>query len=143
MARDAINEEKGTGMITRSRAVNIYVTDQDRALAFYRDLLGFEVLMDMPMGDMGPPGHEDKRWIAVRPAGAETRFILYTPPGMERRVGGFSNVMFDCDDIQATFAELKGKGVEFTEEPAQQGWGWWAQFRDPDGNEFGLAQSDD
>ena len=52
-------------MITKGRAVNIYVTDQDRALAFYRDVLGFEVVMDTPMGDMGPPGHENKRWIAV------------------------------------------------------------------------------
>jgi predicted enzyme related to lactoylglutathione lyase len=128
-------------MITKGRAVNIYVTDQDRALAFYRDMLGFEVIMDTPMGDMGPPGHEDKRWIAVKPTGAETHFILYTPPGMEDRVGGFSNLMFEADDIQATFADLKGKGVEFTEEPAQQGWGWWAQFKDPDGNEFGLSQS--
>ena len=128
-------------MITKGRAVNIYVGDQDRALAFYRDVLGFEVLMDTPMGDTGPPGHEDKRWIAVAPKGAETQFILYTPPGLEDRVGGFSNLMFDCDDIQATYKELKGKGMEFTESPAMQGWGWWAQFKDPDGNEFGLAQA--
>src|SRR5262245_45317750 len=134
------SDREGAGMITKGRAVNIYVGDQDRALAFYRDVLGFDVLMDMPMGDMGPPGHQDQRWIAVAPKGAETRFILYTPPGLEDRVGGFSALMFDCDDIQATYEELKGKGVEFTEAPAMQGWGWWAQFKDPDGNEFGLAQ---
>ena len=128
-------------MITRARSVGIYVTDQDRALAFYRDALGFEVLQDVPMGDMGPPGHEDKRWIQVAPKGAETAFILYTPPGMEERVGGFSNVMWDTDDIHATVAALKDAGVEFTEEVSDQGWGLWAQFRDPDGNEFGLGQS--
>jgi predicted enzyme related to lactoylglutathione lyase len=128
-------------MITKGSAVNIYVTDQDRALAFYRDVLGFEVVMDTPMGDMGPEGHADMRWIAVKPAGAETQFILYTPPGMESRVGGFSNLMFEADDIQKTYEDLKGKGVEFTEEPAEQGWGWWAQFKDPDGNEFGLSQA--
>jgi predicted enzyme related to lactoylglutathione lyase len=141
MAR-TIDAEEGETVITRARSIGIYVTDQERALAFYRDTLGFEVLMDTPMGDMGPPGHEDKRWITVAPKGAETGFILYTPPGMEGRVGGFSNIMFDTDDIQATFQELKAKGVEFTEEPSKQGWGWWAQFKDPDGNEFGIAQSE-
>jgi predicted enzyme related to lactoylglutathione lyase len=128
-------------MITRGRSVGIYVTDQDRALAFYRDALGFEVLQDTPMGEMGPPGHEDKRWIAVAPKGADTIFILYTPPGMENRVGGFSNVVWDTDDIHATYETLKARGVEFTQEPTEQGWGSWAQFKDPDGNEFGLGQS--
>ena len=128
-------------MITKARSVGIYVTDQDRALAFYRDALGFEVLQDTPMGEMGPPGHEDKRWLVVAPKGADTIFVLYTPPGMEDRVGGFSNVMWDTDDIQGTCDALKAAGVEFTQEPAEQGWGMWAQFMDPDGNEFGLGQS--
>jgi len=128
-------------MITRVRSVGIYVSDQDRALEFYRDKLGFEVLQDTPMGDMGPPGHQEQRWIAVAPKGSDTLAILYTPPGMESRIGGFSNILWDTDDIQATFEDLKAKGVEFTQEPAQQGWGWWAQFMDPDGNEFGLGQS--
>lgn len=128
-------------MITRVRSVGIYVSDQDRALEFYRDKLGFEVLQDTPMGDMGPPGHREQRWIAVAPKGSDTLAILYTPPGMESRIGGFSNILWDTDDIQATFEDLKAKGVEFTQEPAQQGWGWWAQFMDPDGNEFGLGQS--
>jgi predicted enzyme related to lactoylglutathione lyase len=141
MAR-TVDAEEGETVITRARSIGIYVTDQERALAFYRDTLGFEVLIDKPMGHMGPAGHEDKRWINVAPKGAETSFVLYTPPGMEGRVGGFSNIMFDTDDIQATFQELKAKGVEFTEEPTKQGWGWWAQFKDPDGNEFGVGQSE-
>ena len=129
------------GGVTKSRSVGIYVSDQDRALEFYRDSLGFEVLSDMPMGEMGPSGHEENRWIEVAPKGAETIFVLYTPPGLEDRVGGFSNIMWDTDDIETTFLELKDKGVEFTQEPSQQGWGLWAQFKDPDGNEFGLRQS--
>ncbi|HXY72240.1 MAG TPA: VOC family protein [Actinomycetota bacterium] len=128
-------------MITRARSVGIYVTDQDRALAFYRDALGFEVLQDTPMGEMGPPGHEDKRWIVVAPKGADTHFVLYTPPGMEDRVGGFSNVMWNTEDIGGTYEALKAAGVEFTQEPTEQGWGIWAQFKDPDGNEFGLSQA--
>jgi len=127
-------------MITKARSIGIYVTDQDRALAFYRDKLGFEVLSDVPMGEAGPPGHEDKRWIEVAPKGAETVFVLYTPPGAEDRVGGFSNVMWDTDDIAATHRALSEAGVEFTQEPTDQGWGTWAQFKDPDGNEFGLRQ---
>ena len=128
-------------MITKARSIGIYVTDQDRALEFYADKLGFEVHQDTPMGEMGPPGQEDKRWIEVAPKGSETVVILYTPPGMENRIGGFSNILWDTDDIQATYEDLKGKGVEFTQPPSQQPWGWWAQFKDPDGNEFGLGQS--
>jgi len=128
-------------MITGARSVGIHVSDQDRALEFYRDKLGFEVHQDTPMGEMGPSGHEEKRWIEVSPKGSETVFVLYTPPGMESRIGGFSNIMWDTDDIQATFEELKAKGVEVTQEPSQQGWGWWGQFQDPDGNEFGVGQS--
>ncbi len=80
------------------------------------------------------------RWIEVAPAGAETRLVLFTPPGFEDRIGNFSNVVLACDDIRATYNELSGRGVEFTEEPSQQPWGMWAQFKDVDGNEFGLIQ---
>jgi predicted enzyme related to lactoylglutathione lyase len=128
-------------MITKVRSVGIYVDDQDRALEFYRDKLGFEVRQDTPMGEAGPAGHEQKRWIEVCPKGSETVIIIYTPPGMENRIGGFSNILWDTDDIQATYQDLSAKGVEFTQAPAEQPWGWWAQFKDPDGNEFGLGQS--
>jgi lactoylglutathione lyase len=50
-------------------------------------------------------------------------------------------MVFECDDIQATYEELRGRGVEFTEEPSEQPWGMWAQFKDVDGNEFGLIQA--
>jgi lactoylglutathione lyase len=49
-------------------------------------------------------------------------------------------LVFACDDIRATWRELAGRGVEFTEEPSEQPWGRWAQFRDPDGNEHGLIE---
>lgn len=125
-------------MIIRAKSVGIYVRDQQRALDFYTKKLGFHVYQDEPMGEeMG-----NARWIELAPKGAETRIILYTPPGMEGRIGGFQNVIFDTDDIKATFDELREAGVEFTQEPTQMPWGWWAQFKDPDGNEFGLGQSD-
>ena len=121
-------------MITKARTVGVYVSDQDRALDFYVDKLGFEKRTDEPMGP-------EARWIEVAPAGAETVLVLFTSPGQEDRIGTFSNVVFECDDIEATYRELRGRGVEFTEEPSEQPWGMWAQFKDVDGNEFGLIQN--
>jgi predicted enzyme related to lactoylglutathione lyase len=126
--------QKGVAMITKARTVGVYVSDQDRALDFYVDKLGFEKRTDEPMGP-------EARWIEVAPAGAETVLVLFTPPGQEDRIGTFSNVVFECDDIEATYRELRGRGVEFTEEPSEQPWGMWAQFKDVDGNEFGLIQN--
>ncbi len=123
-------------MITKAQSVGIYVTDQQRALAFYTEKLGFVKLQDEPMGsEMG-----SARWIVVAPPSAQTVFVLFTPPGLESRIGGFQNIIFDCDDIQATYQDLRARGVEFTQPPTRMFWGWWAQFRDPDGNEFGLGQ---
>ena len=124
-------------MITKASTVGIYVSDQDQALDFYTNKLGFEKLFDEPMGS-----DSDARWIEVAPAGAQTRLVLYTPPGQEDRIGTFSNVVFSCDDMNSTYQELKARGVEFSENPSDQPWGIWAQFKDPDGNEFGLIQRD-
>jgi predicted enzyme related to lactoylglutathione lyase len=124
-------------MIANARAAGIYVTDQDRALAFYTGKLGFEVRTVESMG----PEMGDARWIEVAPKGAETVFYLFTPPGLEDQIGGFSNIIFEADDFQATVDEMKAKGVEFTQEPSIRPWGPWAQFKDPDGNEFGLGQT--
>ena len=121
-------------MIAKAATVGIYVSDQDRALDFYTDTLGFEKRVDEPMG-------EDARWIEVAPEGAETRLVLFTPPGLEDRIGTWGNMIFECDDIRATHEVLRERGVEFTQEPSEQPWGLWAQFKDVDGNEFGLIQA--
>jgi len=128
-------------VITKASLGGIYVTDQQRALDFYTEKLGFEVRTDAPM-DMGPGTPAGVRWLEVAPKGAETSFTLFTPPGMESRVGGFSNLVFGCDDVQKTVEDLRATGVEISEEPHEAPWGgWWAQFKDPDGNEFGLSSS--
>ncbi len=124
-------------MITKASTVGIYVSDQDQALGFYTNKLGFEKLIDEPMGS-----DSDARWIEVAPAGAQTRLVLFTPPGQEDRIGTFSTVVFSCDDMESTYQELSGRGVEFSENPSEQPWGIWAQFKDPDGNEFGLIERD-
>ena len=109
-------------MITMVSSVGVRAGDQGRAVDFYVGKLGFEKRRDEPMGP-------DGRWVEVAPAGAETSVVPFTP-----------GLVFACDDLQATFEELRRRGVEFTEEPTNQPWGRWAQFRDPDGNEHGLIE---
>jgi catechol 2,3-dioxygenase-like lactoylglutathione lyase family enzyme len=123
-------------MLTAVRSVGIYVGDQDRAKEFFTGTLGFELVQDTPMGE-GPGA---ARWIEVAPPDRNVILVLFTPEGDEDRVGTFSNVLFECDDIQTTHRQLAARGVEFTEEPSRQFWGWWAVFKDPDGNSYGLGQ---
>src|SRR5690349_1473110 len=125
-------------MITHISTVSVYVTDQDKAKDFYVNKLGFQLMMDAPMGP-------DVRWIDVRPAGAQTGLTLMKPtPEMphyefvKSMIGTWTTFIFAVDDINATYEELKGRGVEFLEAPAKQEWGWWAVLRDLDGNNIGV-----
>jgi lactoylglutathione lyase len=121
-------------MIRQVGTVCVYVKDQQKALEFYRDVLGFEVRNDQPMGP-------NARWIEVAPKGSETRVVPFTPPGQEDRIGTFSGVVFSCDDIEATYTELTAKGVEFKQKPEKQPWGGiLAQFYDLDRNTHVLVQ---
>ena len=123
-------------MLTKVRSVGIYVSDQQRALDFYTQTLGCEPVADQPMGE--EPGAA--RWIEVRLPNDATNLTLFTPPGQEDRVGTFSNLIFHCDDIERTYEKLSAKGVEFTTKPERAPWGqWWAVFKAPDGNEYGLG----
>jgi predicted enzyme related to lactoylglutathione lyase len=122
-------------MITCARSIPVYVRDQQQAVDFYVSKLGFEKRRDEPMG----PG---ARWIELAPPGAETVLVPFTPPGSEDKIGTFSGIVFDCDDIEGTYRDLVAKGVEFTHPPALQPWGMkLAQFKDLDGNGFVLVQS--
>jgi catechol 2,3-dioxygenase-like lactoylglutathione lyase family enzyme len=134
-----IGTERRTDVISRVRSVGIYCRDQDEAKEFWTGKIGFELLQDEPMGQ--EPG--SARWIEVRPPADDTVLVLFTPPDQEDLIGRFSNVIFSCPDIKAAYEALKAKGVEFTVEPKMESWGsWWAQFRDPDGNEYGLGQDE-
>ena len=100
--------------ITRVQTVGVYVSDQQAALDFYKNKLGFEVRQDMPMG--GPDG---PRWIEVLPPGSETGIVLSTPEGMgghADRIGTFTNIIMTADDVQKTYDQLSGRGVRFTEQ---------------------------
>lgn len=124
-------------MITHVETVAIYVSDQDRAVGFFVDQLGFELRKDVPMAS----AEDAPRWIEVAPPGAETVLALFTPPGLEDRIGMSSGLVFLCDDIHATAAALQAQSVDFAQEPTQIPSGWWASFNDPDGNQFGLSQA--
>ncbi|HSE96928.1 MAG TPA: VOC family protein [Blastocatellia bacterium] len=119
-------------MIKQIKFANIQVRDQSRALAFYTEKLGFELITDQPFGD-------GRRWIEVRPPGAETKVVLFTPDGEEDRIGTFSNIVFSTEDVRKTYEELKERGVEFTTPPTDQPWGVYAQFVDSEGNKFILS----
>ena len=109
---------------------------QDAALDFYTTKLGFELQSDVTMGD----GY---RWIEVVPPGAETTLTLTKPfPGQDPTGASFHpSFVFGTDDIDATYEELSGKGVEFIEKPTMQLWGAkQAIFRDQDGNMLVLVE---
>lgn len=120
-------------MIRNAAVISIPVTDPDRALAFYRDQLGFELRHDNAFG-------KNQRWIELAPRGAQTSITLVTwfdkmPPG------SVQGLVFDAgDDIEATHAELRSRGVEIG--PLQTlPWGRNAVFVDPDGNGLVLSQA--
>ncbi len=119
-------------MISKVKFLGIPVADQDRALRFYTEKLGFEVLGDVPFD-------EKQRWITLGIPGAETRVTLFTPPGQEDRVGSFVNMAYQSADIQKTYEELTARGVECVKPPTAQAWGSYALFKDSEGNTFCLA----
>ena len=112
--------------------VSIPVRDQQQALEFWTEKVGFQIATDRPFG----PGI---RWIELKIPGAQTGLVLFTPPGQESRIGQFQNISFHCDDVEKTHAELSAKGVEFLQGPKKESWGTSAIFTDPDGNTFVLG----
>jgi predicted enzyme related to lactoylglutathione lyase len=119
-------------MIKQVKFVSIPTRDQDRALAFWTEQVGFRVATDQPMGD-------GQRWIELSIPGAETGVVLFTPEGQEDRVGTFFNGSFACDDVDYSYRQLTAKGVAFEGPPEKQPWGTFAKFKDPDGNVFVLS----
>jgi catechol 2,3-dioxygenase-like lactoylglutathione lyase family enzyme len=119
-------------MIRGIKIASIPVRDQDAALKFYTEKLGFKVGTDQPISDT-------QRWIELMIPGSEARLALFTPQGHEDRIGGFQPLTFWCDDVFATAKAMKSKGVEFTSEPKKEVWGTMAIFKDADGNQFVLS----
>jgi uncharacterized glyoxalase superfamily protein PhnB len=123
-------------------------TDPEESLKFYRDLLGFEVRMDV--------GYEGMRWITVGPPGQPDTSIVLTPPAVdpgltedERRTifemmakGTYATVVLQTDDIDALFERLQASDAEVIQEPVDQPYGVRdCAFRDPAGNHVRINQA--
>jgi len=127
----------------------LWVHDQDEALAFYTEKLGMEVRADVTLPELG-----DFRWLTVGPPGQEdiaiTLMAIPGPPVMDAETAddvrslmskGFAGTMFlTTDDVHASYEELRSRGVEFTETPEERPYGIDSGFRDPSGNSFRLTQ---
>ena len=136
-------------MLKQLTTVQVWVHDQDEALAFYRDKLGLELRTDVTVPEMG-----NFRWLTVGVPGQEdvaiTLMAVPGPPVFDAETqaqikalvakGAASGLFFTTDDAQATYEELKGRGVEFQQEPAEQPYGIDAGFRDPSGNQMRMIQ---
>jgi uncharacterized glyoxalase superfamily protein PhnB len=127
----------------------MWVHDQEAALAFYTQKLGMEVRADVTLPELG-----DFRWLTVGPAGQDDfSIVLMAIPGepvmdsdtavrvRELMAKGFAGTVFlTTDDCRASYEELKGRGVEFIETPEERPYGIDAGFRDPSGNHLRLTQ---
>jgi uncharacterized glyoxalase superfamily protein PhnB len=127
----------------------LWVHDQEEALAFYTKKLGMEVRMDVTLPELG-----DFRWLTVSPPGQEDfAIVLMAIPGQpvmddatagqvrELMGKGFAGTVFlTTDDCRRSYAELKQRGVEFTEEPEERPYGIDCGLRDPSGNHLRLTQ---
>jgi uncharacterized glyoxalase superfamily protein PhnB len=135
-------------MIRISNA-QLWVHDQDEALAFYTEKLGMEVRSDVTLPEMG-----DFRWLTVSPPGQEdVTIVLMAIPGApvmdeetqkqvrELMAKGFAGTVFlTTEDCEASYEELRSRGVEFVEAPEERPYGIDSAFRDPSGNNFRLTQ---
>ena len=121
--------------ITQVGTVIVPVADQDRALEFYVDKLGFEKRMDVPYGD-------GERWLEVAPAGAATS-VAIVPPREGDAAGIETRTAFTSEDIDADHADLRARGVDVDEEVMRMGDPVPPMFflRDQDGNQFLVVGS--
>jgi catechol 2,3-dioxygenase-like lactoylglutathione lyase family enzyme len=136
-------------MLKQLSYTQVWVHDQDEALAFYTEKLGMEVREDVTVPELG-----NFRWLAVglpgQPDVSITLMDIPGPPVFEEETrkqihalmakGASGGLFFVVDDCQATYEEMKSRGVEFTQEPTQQPYGIDAGFRDPSGNHFRMMQ---
>jgi predicted enzyme related to lactoylglutathione lyase len=119
-------------MIKRIKFLGVPVADQDRALSFYTEKLGFRILTDQAFNDK-------QRWIELSIPGAQTGITLFTPEGQENRVGSFLNTSWEVDDIDGTYAALSANGVVFSGPPEKQPWGSFLRMTDSEGNTIILS----
>jgi catechol 2,3-dioxygenase-like lactoylglutathione lyase family enzyme len=136
-------------MLTQLTHVQVWVHDQDEALAFYTEKLGMELREDVTVPELG-----NFRWLSIGIPGQDVSITLMAipgPPVFEEETreqiqkllakGASGGLFFATDDVQKSYDELKARGVEFTQEPTEQPYGIDAGFRDSSGNHFRMAQT--
>jgi catechol 2,3-dioxygenase-like lactoylglutathione lyase family enzyme len=123
--------------LTQVGRVAVSVADTDRAIAFYVDTLGFEKVVDLPMGP-------DARWVVVALAGTPTTVALAPPPPGKQAGGAETGIILDTTDVDGDHATLRDAGVDVDAEVARWGGGIPPMFwlRDPDGNSLCIVQPD-
>jgi predicted enzyme related to lactoylglutathione lyase len=120
-----------TTVISHISIITVRVKDQDEALRFYTECLGFEKRSDAPMGD-------GMRWVTVAPAGSTTEITLFQGDFGGAPLGAYTGLVLETEDIDAAYQELSARGVHFTKAPSRESFGGWAEFVDQDGNGFGI-----
>jgi predicted enzyme related to lactoylglutathione lyase len=136
-------------MLKQLTYTQVWVHDQDEALAFYTEKLGMELREDVTVPEMG-----DFRWLTVGIPGQDVAITLMAIPGPPvfdedtrqqlhavLAKGAAGGLFFATDDIKATYEKLKQRGVEFTQEPTEQPYGVDAGFRDVSGNHFRMTEA--
>jgi catechol 2,3-dioxygenase-like lactoylglutathione lyase family enzyme len=121
--------------LTKVGRVAVSVSDTDRAIDFYVGTLGFEKVIDVPMGDAG-------RWVEVAIPGRETNIALAPPPPGKEPGKSDTGICLDTSDVDADHAALKAAGVDVDEEISRFGGPVPPMFwlRDPDGNSLIVVQ---
>jgi predicted enzyme related to lactoylglutathione lyase len=136
-------------MLKQLTYAQVWVHDQDEALAFYTEKLGMELREDVTVPEMG-----NFRWLSVGVPGQDdvaiTLMAIPGPPVFDEDTrqqlqallakGAAGGLFFATDDIRATYDDLKKRGVEFTQEPTEQPYGVDAGFRDVSGNHFRMTE---
>jgi predicted enzyme related to lactoylglutathione lyase len=133
----------------RIATTQLWCRDQEEALQFYTQKVGMEVKTDVTMAELG-----NFRWLVIGPPGQDDIGIVLmpvpAPPVFDQETGDLIRAVMDrgvagtvfltTEDCQASYEDLRSRGVEFVEEPEQRPYGIDAGFRDPSGNHLRLTQ---
>ena len=118
-------------MIRKIATTAVYVEDQWKAVEFWTKQVGFEVHRE----------EGDGNWIEVGPPGAESCLVIYPRSMMQDWAERKPSIVFECENIQKTFEDMRNRGVHFMQEPKAMLWGPFAIFLDSEGNPHGLREA--
>ena len=120
-------------MIQKIATAAVHVDDQQKSVAFWTEQVGFDVHREKSMGP-------DVRWIEIGPSGAVSWLVLYPKSMMEDWQERKPSIVFECENVQQTFEEMRQRGVHFIQQPKSMHWGPFAMFEDTEGNWYGLRE---